>query len=89
MTVYEFRCAVFVYCVLTRASETQGFRTKAHNDLVGGVEHSPHLYGLGQDVVYDGPVGMADRPDVAERLGLKLVREADHDHLQPADWRAG
>ena len=29
------------------------------------------------------------RIEVARRLGLKLVIEEDHDHLQPLDWQAG
>ena len=89
MTPYEFRCAVFVYCVLTHASETQGFRTGLHNAKVGGVLHSPHLYGLGQDVVYDEPLPPLEADAVATRVGLKVIHEGDHDHLQPADWRAG
>lgn len=29
------------------------------------------------------------RAEIAGRLGLKLIAEGDHDHLQPLDWRAG
>jgi len=32
---------------------------------------------------------IADRTEIAERLGLYLEVENDHDHLQPLDWRAG
>lgn len=32
---------------------------------------------------------VAERGAIAERLGLKLIDEGDHDHLQPLDWRAG
>jgi hypothetical protein len=30
-----------------------------------------------------------DRGDVAARVGLRLIVEDDHDHLQPLDWRKG
>jgi len=86
----EFTIAKLLYCFLLAASETSGYRTRAHNaKLPGSVEHSPHLLGLAADVVYDGPQPLELRQAWAQRLGLKLVVEADHDHLQPLDWQAG
>ncbi len=32
---------------------------------------------------------VTEREQLAERLGLKLVHEDDHDHLQPAEWLPG
>lgn len=29
------------------------------------------------------------RANIAERLGLRVFFEGDHDHLQPLDWKAG
>jgi len=85
MTRAEFYDALFVYCSLMGASTTSSIRSEVHNKKVGGVLHSAHIFGLGADVVYDSPVA-----DVAEararRLGLKLIREGDHDHLQPLEW---
>jgi hypothetical protein len=46
---------------------------------------SPHLCWLGADVVYDGPAP-EHGARWAMRLDLKLIREGDHDHLQPLDW---
>jgi len=89
MTLPEFRLACFVYCCIAHASETQGYRTGAHNVKVGGVAHSPHRFGFGDDVVYDDDAPVLDRVETARRLGLRLVPEADHDHLQPLDWEAG
>jgi len=89
VTLTEFAWAAYVYCTLTGASETSGARTRARNDLVGGVPHSAHLVGLARDVVYDEPIALEERQAWAQRLGLRLVVELDHDHLQPLDWRAG
>lgn len=35
------------------------------------------------------PMPLAEREERARRLGLKLIDEGVHDHLQPLDWRAG
>jgi hypothetical protein len=35
------------------------------------------------------PMPLVEREERAMRLGLKLIDEGDHDHLQPLDWRAG
>jgi hypothetical protein len=88
VTPLEFHEAVMRYCALAVASVTSSGRTWEHNRKVGGVDESAHLFWLAADVVYDG------KPPVlgaqwAERLGLKLIREDDHDHLQPLDWKAG
>lgn len=85
-----FQMAVTKYCEAAGASETSGYRTPLHNRRVGGIEESPHLLGLGRDVVYDGSEithGMRER--LAAELGLELVHESDHDHVQPAGWGAG
>ena len=34
------------------------------------------------------PMPEAHRRKIARRLGLKLIVEADHDHLQPIPWEA-
>jgi hypothetical protein len=86
----DFTDAVMRYAALTGASATSWFRTVKHNGEVGGVAHSAHVAGLAVDVVYDPPMPTAEwRTDWARRLGLRLVIEGDHDHLQPADWQAG
>jgi len=89
MTRGEFAEAVFTYCHVLGASGTSAERTRLHNRDEKGVHHSAHLVGLARDVIYDELPSLAERRDWAGRLGLILVSETDHDHLQPADWRAG
>jgi hypothetical protein len=90
MTRSEFAEAVFTYCQITSASVTSGERTRVHNAAVGGVLHSAHLVGFARDVVYDAPIlTLETRRDWALRLGLFLIVEGDHDHLQPLGWTAG
>lgn len=89
MTIGEFAEVVNRYAALTHGSATSWFRTLAHNLKVGGVAHSAHVVGLACDVVYDGvPMAVAERVEWARRLGLRLIVESDHDHLQPLDWTA-
>ena len=89
MNPAEFYLRVIMFCQVLGASTTSTFRTRRHNQDVGGVAHSAHLLGLGADVTYDGTPDEMERRDWAERLGLKLLVEGDHDHLQPLDWMAG
>jgi len=84
-----FARIVQVYCARTGASGTSWIRTEKHNKAEGGVAHSAHLVGLALDVTYDAPVPLAERIEWAARLGLRLITDDDHDHLQPLDWRAG
>lgn len=88
MTRAEFAEAVFAYCQLTHASGTSAERTPHHNHERNGRATSPHLVGLGRDVVYDEKPPLTVRRQWAIRLGLRLLEEADHDHLQPYDWPA-
>lgn len=85
-----FLASVFRFVTTTRASVTSWCRTPEHNTKVGGVPDSPHLEGFGVDVVYDHPgVGGGARDALAAELGLELVHEGDHDHIQPRGWGAG
>lgn len=87
MTRSDFAEAVFTHCAQLGGSITSWTRSGAHNAAVGGVSQSAHLYGLAADVVYDTPPSFAIALDTALRLGLLLLRESDHDHLQPIGWR--
>ncbi len=88
MTPAAFADAARAYCARMRGSVSSWGRTPEHNGRVGGALESAHTYWLGADVVYDP----WPRPDAAKgqaaaaRLGLTLLREGDHDHLQPATW---
>ena len=89
MTLDEFAEAVRVYCFRLTGSVTSWGRTPERNSAVGGVPGSAHLYFLGADVVYDTLPPDTARKDLARRLGLRVLIETDHDHLQPLDWSAG
>lgn len=89
MTIGEFAEAASQYCMMLGGSQTSCGRSTAHNKAVGGVTNSAHRYFRACDVVYDVPIAAAEADITAQRLGLKLVREGDHDHLQPIGWAAG
>lgn len=89
MTRAEFNDAADAYCARFSASSTSGQRTPKHNANEGGVAHSAHLFGLARDVVYDEPQDPHARAADGLRLGLRVIIESDHDHLQPWDWKAG
>lgn len=91
MSIGEFAEAVAMYCLLHGGSITSWGRSTHHNREVGGVPGSPHRFWRGADVVYDDLNTQSDplRLEYARRLGLKIVQEGDHDHLQPLDWAAG
>jgi hypothetical protein len=83
----QFTVAIFVYCRELRGSVTSWIRTTARNHTAGGVIDSPHTFGLAVDVVYDVPLPYERASALADNLGLAVIREKDHDHIQPADWR--
>jgi hypothetical protein len=98
MTLGEFAEAAAQYCLMMDGSVTSWGRTTKRNTAVGGAKMSGHRFFRGLDVVYDDPTMLqADHPTypdgvriiIARRLGLKLIPERDHDHLQPLDWEAG
>jgi hypothetical protein len=92
MTPSDFCERMLAYCHWSGGSCTSWIRTVARNERVGGHPHSYHLLGLGMDVAYgSGPdTHMSARPPLADarkkakQLGIRLVREGDHDHFQPA-----
>ena len=89
MTVAMFAELVAGYCWYFHGSVTSWGRTAKRNAVVGGVEASAHQFFRAVDIVYDELPDLAFRRGVAERLGLLLLDEGDHDHLQPLDWQAG
>jgi len=86
MTVTDFWSAVVEYRRRVNGSVTSGGRSAARNAAVGGKVNSSHLIDLGADVVSDGSLSDAARDVLARGLGLQLIIEGDHDHLQPLDW---
>jgi len=63
---------------------------------VGGEHDDSHTEWVAGDTVYTGgrvtnlprPAGMmvAQAEALADELGLRIIHEADHDHVQPKDW---
>lgn len=84
MTPAEFASALMAYAAATRGSVTSWGRTVMHNRDVGGVPDSAHLLWVGADVTYDNDDAPSWREAIAKRVGLHLVHEGDHDHVQPA-----
>lgn len=65
-------------------SVTSWGRSVHRNRVVGGHPKSYHLSWQAFDLVYDEePPEVATLATYAARLGLRLVREGDHDHFQP------
>jgi hypothetical protein len=85
-TICTFAEAVAEFAQKFGGSCTSWGRTAVHNTSVGGVHGSPHVSWLGADLVYDTPAPLADREAAAHALGLQLIAEATHDHLQPIGW---
>jgi Zn-dependent M28 family amino/carboxypeptidase len=83
MTPEEGCSKVKAFCAATGGSVTSWGRTAKRNALVGGHPDSWHQDWLAWDVVYDTPVPLRVAQRAARHHGLKLVREHDHDHLQP------
>lgn len=83
MTPLEFHSALMVYCYVFKASVTSYGRTDWHNSAVGGIDDSYHRVWLAADVVYDGKPGNGEKQRTANQLGLEVIFESDHDHLEP------
>lgn len=87
MTISEFAQSVFAYCSVFDGSVTSWIRTPKRNKAKGGASQSAHLFGLGADVVYDTvPPSLSIAKARTNALGLEVIRENDHDHLQPRRW---
>lgn len=80
--VADFAVAVYRYCRAVSGSVTSWLRSVPRNAAVGGKPNSAHLAGLGADVVVESRMSTDDRHRLAAELGLRLIVESDHDHLQ-------
>ena len=83
MNVGEFALAAYRYCKSTRGSVTSWGRTVQRNKRVGGVPRSWHLQFQAVDVAYDKRPTLAEAQEKAKAQGLLVIREKDHDHVQP------
>lgn len=82
-SVGDFALAVYRYGKATGASVTSWGRTAARNKKVGGVRGSFHLTWKAVDVVYESKPSLKAAKEAAREQGLLLIREKNHDHLQP------
>lgn len=82
MTKSEFYDKVNSSLDLYPGSITSGRRSRLRNAEVGGHPRSLHLCGLAFDVVLDDHSDSAGFAIMCERLGLKVVLEKDHIHVQ-------
>lgn len=64
--------------------ETSGYRSPQANAAVGGVVGSLHQTWLAVDIILDdmSPHNRLDFMKAATRMGLKVIDEGDHLHLQ-------
>ena len=85
MTTSQFHEQLLAYLAWSRGSHTGGLRSPERNKEVGGHPHSYHMTGLAGDVGYwpNPTPDFLEAKKRAEQLGLRLIREDDHDHLQP------
>lgn len=85
MRIGEFAEAMLSYCNATNGRVTSWIRTREHNlKIEGAADGSFHQLGLACDVVYGtNKPGLTTRKTLAKRVGLLIIDESDHDHLQP------
>lgn len=62
---------------------TSYFRSPKSNAAVGGVSRSWHQLWMACDVVLEEATQAADFVHDAQLLGLKVLNEGDHLHVQP------
>ncbi len=78
----RFEDKIRLLAVLFPFSVTSWIRSRKHNTAVGGVPTSRHLFGLAVDVVFDPGVDTTDFVLLASEIGLEVVVERDHLHIQ-------
>jgi len=82
MTTGEFVEAILTLAREFRFSVTSWGRSPQRNAEVGGHPESWHRAWLAVDVVLDAPQDQERFVKRARRLGLQVVMEADHLHLE-------
>ena len=89
MSPYDFLSAKMQLAARYPFRETSGFRSAMDNAAVGGVHYSSHQFWVGADIILHGDVAHTEIIEAGRRLGLLVLDEGDHLHLQPLDWKAG
>ncbi len=73
---------VIMLCLKFNLSVTSWFRTDKRNKMVGGVDNSLHRFCLAIDVVPDDWGVMNELKMIATQLGIEVIDEKDHIHLE-------
>ena len=89
MTPHEFLDAMMQLASRHRFRETSGYRARVSNTNVGGKLFSAHQYWLARDIILEPGESLEETKESTRRLGLLVIDEGDHLHLQPLDWKAG
>jgi len=84
VTVLEFVAAVVQVRLVVAFSVGSWVRTSRRNKDVGGDPWSRHLDACAVDAYPDDPADRERAARECKRVGLVLVDEGDHWHLQPA-----
>jgi len=82
MTLSAFVQNILTLTTLFKGSVTSWFRSKERNKQVGGHSRSLHLCGLAVDIVLDDDTLKHEFFKMCVRLGLRVVDEGDHYHVQ-------
>lgn len=83
MSVGEFASRVALLALRYQLSATSWGRSVSRNEQVGGVPRSLHLVWLGVDLVSDRAIDNTAVALTAKQLGLRVLIEADHLHVEP------
>ena len=89
MSPHDFLSAKMQLAARFAFRETSGYRCALDNAAVGGVHYSSHQFWLGSDIIPRAEVDRKELIEAGRRLGLFVLDEGDHLHLQPATWQAG
>jgi hypothetical protein len=84
VTVGDFAERLALVALTVPCSVTSWGRSAKHNAQVDGHPDSWHRLWLSADVVLDNPADGPSFDRQCARLGLRVLDEGDHRHVQPA-----
>lgn len=87
MTFCEFTTSIRLLCRVFGLSVTSWGRSAARNAAVGGRPDSWHLDFLAVDVVPDNANVLDQLRGASQWMGLEIIDEGDHWHIEPAGPR--
>ena len=78
----QFEDKIRALAIYYDLSVTSWIRSRKRNLAVGGVNNSRHLFGFAVDVVLDDLALTEQFVADANRIGLEVIQEGDHLHVQ-------